>query len=53
MFLIKIDKIFKDLPNVSDIADDISIVGYNRDGKGHDETLQSSTHMQKNEPLTK
>ena len=40
MFESKIDEIFKDLPNVFDIADDILIVGYNVDGKDHDRTLK-------------
>ena len=39
MFQRKIDKIFKDLPNVSGIMDDILVVGYEVDGKDHDETL--------------
>ena len=40
MFQRKIDKIFKDLPNVFGITDDIWVVGYGRDGKDHDDTLQ-------------
>ena len=36
----KIYKIFKDLPNVFGIVDDILVVGYEADGKDHDETLQ-------------
>ena len=39
MFQRKIDKIFKELPNVFGIADDILVVGYEADGKDHDETL--------------
>ena len=39
MFQRKIDEIFKDLPNVFDITDDILVVGYDRDGKDYD-TLQ-------------
>ena len=35
----KIDEIFKDLPNVFGIADDILIVGYDNDGKDHGDTL--------------
>ena len=35
----KKDKIFKDLPNVFDVADDILVVGYEYYGKDHDETL--------------
>ena len=40
MFQRKIDEIFKDLPNVFDIADDILGVGYDVDGKDHDNTIQ-------------
>ena len=40
MFQRKIDEIFKDLPNVFSIADDIWFVGYEADGKDHDEMLQ-------------
>ena len=39
MFQQKMDKIFKDLPNVFGIADDILIVVYHNDGKDHDDTL--------------
>ena len=39
MFQRKIDEIFKDLPNVFGIADDILAVGYDDDGKDHDDTL--------------
>ena len=35
MFLWKIDVVFKDLPKVFGIADDILIVGYDADGKEH------------------
>ena len=31
-------KIFKNLPNVFDIADDILVVRYDVDGKDHDDT---------------
>ena len=31
-----IDEIFKELPDVFGIADDILVVGYGVDGKGHD-----------------
>ena len=40
MFQRKIDKIVKELPNVFGIADDILVVGYEADGKDHDELLQ-------------
>ena len=36
----KIDEIFKELPNVFGIADDILVVGYNKDNTGHDAILQ-------------
>ena len=39
MFLRKIDKVCKELPNVFCIADDILVVGYEADGKDHDQTL--------------
>ena len=39
MFQRKIDKSFKDLPNVFGIADDILVVGYDAGGKGCEETL--------------
>ena len=39
MFLRKIDKIFKELPNVFGIANDILVVGYKTDGKDHDKEL--------------
>ena len=39
IFQRKIDEIFKNLPNVFDIADDIVFGGYDIDGKGHDERL--------------
>ena len=40
MFQRKTDKILKVPPNVSGIADDIFVVGYNDDGRDHDNTLQ-------------
>ena len=39
MFQRKIDEIFEDLPNVFGIADDILVVGYETDGKDHDDTV--------------
>ena len=39
MFQRKIDEIFKELPNVSCIADDILVVGYKANGKDHNKTL--------------
>ena len=41
MFQRKIDEIFKNLHDVFDIVDDISVVGYASDGKDYDDTLQS------------
>ena len=40
MFQRKIDEIFKDLPNVCGIADDILVVCFDIDGKDHDDRLQ-------------
>ena len=40
MFQRKIDKIFKHLPNVFGIADEILVICYDSDGKGNDGTLQ-------------
>ena len=40
MFQRQIGEIFKDLPNVFGIADDILVVVYDRDGKDHDDTRQ-------------
>ena len=39
MFQHKIDRIFKDLPNVFGIGDDILVVGHDNGGKDHDKTL--------------
>ena len=39
MFQQKIDEIFKDLPHVFSIAGDILVVGYDSDGKDHNDTL--------------
>ena len=39
MFQRKKYEIFKELPNVFSIADDILVVGYEADGKDYDETL--------------
>ena len=39
IFQRKIDKMFKNLPNVFHIADDILVVGYDSDGMDHDNTL--------------
>ena len=40
MFQRKNDEIFKDMPNVFDIVDDILVAGYKADDTDHDETVQ-------------
>ena len=40
MFQRKIDEIFKDMPNVFCIADDILVAGYEADDRDHDKTVQ-------------
>ena len=40
MFQRKIDELFIGIPNVFGIADDILIVGFDEQGKDHDETLR-------------
>ena len=37
---VKIDEIFKEMPNLFDIEDDILIVVYDADGRDHDKTLR-------------
>ena len=39
MFQRKIDEIFKDMPNVFGIVDDILVAGYEADGTNHDKTV--------------
>ena len=39
MFQQKIDKIFNDMLNVFGIADDILVIGYDKDGADHDEAV--------------
>ena len=39
LFQRKVDEIFKDLPNIFGITDDMLVVGYDANGKGHDDTL--------------
>ena len=41
MFQRKIDEIFNDIPNVFGIADDILVIGYDKDGADHDEAVYS------------
>ena len=40
MFQEKINEIFKGLPNLFSIVDDIFIVGYDTDGRDHGKTLK-------------
>ena len=51
MFQRKIVKIFKDSPNVFGITDDILVVGYDRDGKDHDDALQTVLQISRQEKL--
>ena len=39
MFQCKIDEIFYDIPNVFGIADDILVIGYDKDGTNHNEAV--------------
>ena len=39
MFQCKIDKIFNDMPDVFGIADDILVIGYDKDGVDHDKAV--------------
>ena len=39
MFQCKIDKMFNDMPNVFGIADDILLIGYDKDEADHDEAV--------------
>ena len=39
MFQCKIDDIFNDMPNVFGIADDILVIGYDKDGADHDKAV--------------
>ena len=39
MFQQKIDEIFSDMPNVFRIADDILVIGYDKDGADHHDTV--------------
>ena len=39
MFQYKIDKIFNDMPSVFGIADDILVIGYEKDGADHDKAV--------------
>ena len=48
----KIDEIFKNLPNVFGIPDDILVVGYDRDGHDHDDILQRVLQVYR-QPQTK
>ena len=39
MFQHKINEIFNDMPNIFGITDEILAMGYNKDGRGHDEAV--------------
>ena len=39
MFQCKNNKIFNDMPNVFGFADDILVIGYDKDGTDHDEAV--------------
>ena len=39
MFQRKINKIFNDIPNIFEIADDILVIGYDKDGADHDKAV--------------
>ena len=41
MFQRKIDEIFNDMPNIFGITDDILVIGYEDDGRDHDNTVQN------------
>ena len=41
MFQHKIDKIFNDMPNVFGVADDMLVIGYNKNRADHNETVYS------------
>ena len=41
MFQRKMDEIFNDIPNVFGIAEDILVIGYNKDGTDHDVVVYS------------
>ena len=41
MFQHKIDEIFNDMPNVFGIADDILVIGYNKNGADPDKAVYS------------
>ena len=41
MFQRKIDEIFNDIPNVFGIANDILVIGYDKDGADHDKAVYS------------
>ena len=41
MFQRKIDEIFTDKPNIFAIADNILVIGFDKDGADHDEAVYS------------
>ena len=53
MFQREVDSIFKDLPDVFGIPDDILVVGYDKDGKDMMRLFESATKMQTGKPQIK
>ena len=51
MFQRKTDEIFKELPNILGIADDIFIVGYDSDGMNHDDMLKKVLEIWRQENI--
>ena len=47
----KIDKIFKEVPNVFDTADDILVVEYDTNDRDHDNTLRGILQICRKENL--
>ena len=53
MFQCKIDEIFNDMPNVFGIADDILVIGYDKDRMDHDEAVYNVQFQDVNLKLNK
>ena len=51
MFQRKIDEVFKELSNLSGIADDILVVGYDSSGTHHDKTLHGELQICRKENM--
>ena len=43
MFQCKIDETFNDIPNIFGIADNILVIGYDKDRTDHDKTVKQGT----------